>query len=86
MPVTKKLEGPRFLVEETYDLPFPLSERVADAYYQIFNNLEVDGTLRFVARSFEKGRAMYKLPHHAHEAGQAYLSASSDYLAKRSSR
>ena len=41
------------LVEEKYDLPFPLSTRQGDMYFQFFNNIEVNNKCVFVVRSYD---------------------------------
>ena len=43
--VERQLGPARFLVEETYDLPFPLSRRKGRMYLQFYNNISVNGTL-----------------------------------------
>ena len=43
--VTKKIDSTRFIISERYELPFPLSNRETECYMQVFNNLEVNGTM-----------------------------------------
>lgn len=43
--ITKRIDSTRFFIREGYEMPFPLSNRETEAYVQIFNNLEVDGTI-----------------------------------------
>jgi hypothetical protein len=47
------INSSRFLVEEKYDLPFPLSTRQGDMYFQFFNNIEVNGKAVFVVKSYD---------------------------------
>lgn len=49
----KQINATRMLVEEKYDLPFPLSTRQGDMYFQFFNNIEVNNKCVFVVRSYD---------------------------------
>ena len=41
------------LVEEKYEMPFPLSTRQGDMYFQVCNNIEVNNKLLFTVKSYD---------------------------------
>lgn len=66
--IEKQLGPARFLVEETYDLPFPLSRRKGRMYLQLYNNIGVDGTFQVVVRSYDQEKP-YWLPDYVQQEG-----------------
>lgn len=75
--MTKKLDSTRYLVNEIYAFPFPLSQRHGDMFFQIFNNIEEDGTIQFQIRSYDstdkpEGKNFW-LPKHIQKEGDLYL-------------
>ena len=72
----RKLNSTRFLVDEKYEMPFPLSERRSDLYLQIFNTIEENGKLLFMLRSYDsndKHGKHFWLPSHIQQEGDSYL-------------
>ena len=71
------------LVEEKYEMPFPLSTRQGDMYLNLFNNIEVNNKLLFTVKSYDCDKSQFWIPPHIQKIGDDYLRKNADLIKKR---
>ena len=71
------------LVEEKYEMPFPLSTRQGDMYLNLFNNLEVNNKLLFAVKSYDCDKFQFWIPPHIQKIGNEYLKKNAEAIKKR---